>query len=336
MLAVGLTSAGALSDGTWRDLLINLGASVSTVFLVALVLEPIIEQGRRPEELIHPDFPHQRYIDGVSSSSQRVRVMGAWPYVMDQQWRGDFLLALEKALERGVVAQILVLDPTSKAAEQRSLDLDNELRVSLVIADVLQTLSTFCQVMESNSSVGRLSVRVYNSLPPARLYRWDNRAISSFFPGGTGVGAEVRHYETNVTSSLGKFVDEQFDIVWGDDDTNDIQEYLSLSLKLLATGHEYLTPYIVLQNVLYVTSMEVVDSLFRNAVGEAEVHVTSRYRTEGMMRLNSFTLQTVPDNDPSAAAVCDLFARKYSGYTVVPSSMQGVLRLMKRDEAPPS
>jgi hypothetical protein len=64
------------------------------------------------------------------------------------------------------------------------VDLGNE--VSAVISDVLDELSRFHRALPE-SEADRLAVRVFDSLPPARLYRWDNRAISSFFPMGTGL-----------------------------------------------------------------------------------------------------------------------------------------------------
>jgi hypothetical protein len=329
LLGVGLTGAGVIASGTWREVLVNLGASVITVFMAALVLEPVIERGRRPEEVIHPDFPHQRFIDGVSSASQQIRIMGAWPYVMDLQWRAEFLRALRSALDRGVAAQILVLDPTSKAAEQRSLDLDGQLQVTNVIADVLKAFEEFCGVIKTDDHASRLSVRVYNSLPPARLYRWDNRAISSFFPAGTRIGTEVRHYETNVTSSLGKFVDEQFDIVWHANDTSDILDYLYVSLKLIATDHKYSIPYVILDDVPYVSSVELTADLARN--DGRKVEILSRAAIVGTVPATSFALETVPENDQAEDQVCDLLARKYGRHVVQPESMRGVLRLIRQD-----
>jgi hypothetical protein len=331
LLGVGLIIAGATANGTWRDVLINLGASVITVFLAALVLEPVIERSRRPEEVIHPDFPHQRFIDGVSSASQQIRIMGAWPYVMDLQWRGEFLGALKGALNRGVAAQILVLDPTSKAAEQRSLDLDDQLQVTNVIADVLREFEVFQGDIKSNDYATRLAVRVYNSLPPARLYRWDNRAISSFFPAGTRIGTEVRHYETNVTSSLGKFVDEQFDIVWRSSDTKELHEYLFTSLQIIATGQGYSTPYVVLDDVPYVLSMDLMVDLYRNDMTEVEVQIISTASHPNATPVSFFTLEKVWDNDSSASAVRDLFSRKYAGQVALPERMRGILRLIRQE-----
>ena len=324
ILAVGtaLTAAGAFTTGAWRDVLINVGASVITVFLTALALEPLVEQGRRPEEVIHPDFPHQRFLDGMEASGHRVRIMGAWPYVMDQQWRPSFLATLTRTLARGVVVEILVMDPTSKAAEQRDVDLRHEVAVSAVISDVMAELSRYQRGLPE-SSAARLGVRVFDSLPPARLYRWDNRAISSFFPMGTGLGTEVRHYETNVTSSLGRFVDEQFELAWRDRDTRELQDFLTVSMTLLATGRRYRARYVVAEGQVYVASLQLTDSLFRNALHGTEVRLDVSRAGDG----TRYTVETVPDGDPAATVIEELMRRKYTA-EARRDGMQGVLRLL--------
>ena len=320
VVGAGLTVWGAFVTGAWRDVLLNVGASVLTVFLTAIVLEPLIEQGRRPEEVIHSDFPHQRFLAGMEASGNRVRIMGAWPYVMDHQWRPQFLAALSRALARGVVVEILVMDPTSKAAEQRDVDLGEEVAVTAVISDVLAELSRYRGGLPDGAA-NRLGVRVFDSLPPARLYRWDNRAISSFFPMGTGLGTEVRHYETNVTSSLGKFVDEQFDLAWRDPDTRDLQDYLTVTMTLLATGRRYRARYVVVAGRVYVASLQLTDSLYRNALHGTEV------RLERPDSDTPYTVQTVPDGDPAAERIGELMRRKYTA-DARRDGLQGVLLLL--------
>ena len=322
VVGVTLTAVGAFTTGAWRDVLINIGASVITVVLTALVLEPLVEQGRRPEEVIHPEFPHQRFLDGMDASSHRIRIMGAWPYVMDQQWRPLFLDALGRTLHRGVTVEILVMDSTIKAAEQRDVDLGHQVAVSAMITDVIAELSRFQRGLPEDVAQ-RLGVRVFNSLPPARLYRWDNRAISSFFPMGTGLGTDVRHYETNVTSSLGRFVDEQFDLAWRDRDTRDLQDYLTVSMTLVATGRRYRARYVVADDQVYVASLQLTDSLFRNQLHGTEVRLDLPRHANGI----GYTVQTVPDGDPAAEVIEELMRRKYTA-EARRDGMQGVLRLL--------
>ena len=95
---------------------------------------------------------------------------------MDHPWRARFLDGLRAAAERGVRIQILVLDPDSKAAEQRSRDLDNQFNVARVISEVLQEFWRLRAGLIDRAT-GQLEIRVYSLLPPARMYRWDARAM---------------------------------------------------------------------------------------------------------------------------------------------------------------
>jgi hypothetical protein len=248
-IGAGLTVAALPLDGAGRDILINLGASVVGVFLVAVVLEPIVERGLRREEQIHGEFPHRRFIEGVAGCARRVRILGAWPYVMEQPWRQDFLDAVEDAVHREVVVEILILDPTSPAATQRLADLGPG-ALPHVVSEMLTALDAFRAGLPA-AQQPYFRVRVYNALPPARLYRWDHRAISSFFPGGNRWGAEVRHYETPVTSGLGAFVDEQFTLLWNDPRTQDLVAYLRLPVDIPEAGGTVHVRYVECEDVVY-------------------------------------------------------------------------------------
>ncbi|MGH3962052.1 MAG: hypothetical protein ACRDRY_02175 [Pseudonocardiaceae bacterium] len=326
LVGVILILVSAFTTTLARDVLINLGASVIGVFLTAIVLEPLIERGRRPEEIIYPEFPHQNYITGLDRCSECVRIMGAWPYVMEDRWRGDFLAALAGALRRGVAVQMLVLDPTSKAAEQRSLDLDNHVEVSSVISNVLQSLAKFGASLPESSNAN-LEIRVYSALPPARMYRWDNRALSSFFPKGSGLGTEVRHYETNVTSSLGRFVDEQFDVVWYDADTQDLAEYLSLTVTLLITGESYGIPYVVLDGTIFAVAVDLTDNIFRNSITDTVVKLETRPGSSNATLGDHLIIRSVPDQDAQVAMIQMRFRRKYGVANALSEGFRAVVGL---------
>ncbi len=94
-------------------------------------------------------------------------------------------------------------------------------------------------------------VRVYNTLPPARLYRWDHRADQLILPGGNRRGAEVRHYETPVTAGLGAFVDEQFTLLWNDPRTQDLAAYLRLPVEIPEAGGTVHVRYVECEDVGY-------------------------------------------------------------------------------------
>lgn len=328
LLGALIIGVAALMEDLPRDVMINIGASVLGVVLTAIVLEPLIERARRPEEVIHAEFPYQSYIAGVDDASQRIRIMSVWPYVMDYPWRGQFLTALEGALGRGVSVQILVLDPLSKAAEQRAVDLDNKVEVSSVISDVLQAFNRFQVSALESIPPSALDIRIYSSQPPARLYRWDNRALSSFFPMGSGVGTDVRHYETNVTSGLGRFVDEQFELIWQDSQTEYLNNYLFLSVTLTVTSITYTAQYVLVGEELFAATFELADHVFRNLITDLTVHLRVLPAKLREAAIRNFEMRVVSDDDDVVAAVSACFERKYGTASALQSAFRAVFRLV--------
>src|SRR4029079_16381787 len=254
---------------------INIGASFLGVVATVLILEPLIERSRTPEEIIHSEFPYELFLQGVATSSRQIRILGAWPYVMDHPWRERFLTGLGAAVRRGVDVQILVLDPGSKAAEQRARDLDNKFDVASVISDVLMAFWDLRRSLPEQAA-DRLEIRVYSLLPPARMYRWDGRAISSFFPMGNWVGSDIKNYETNMNSRLAQFVDEQFELVARDDDSMSLRDFFQLTIDVATPESGFLTrepEYVVDGDKVYIAGQDVVQELYRLRAVEPQVKV---------------------------------------------------------------
>lgn len=277
LLSVALLwlSLRPMKDG-YRDLLANLGASFLGVIATVVVLDPLIKGSRMPEEVIHSEFPYELFLNGVRRSARQIRILGAWPYVMDHPWRGRFLLALKDAVQRGVRVQILLLDPGSKAAEQRARDLAREFDVAAVIGDVLREFWSLKKALP-DWATSYLEVRVYSLLPPARMYRWDGRAISSFFPMGNWEGSDIKHYETNMTSRLAQFVDDQFQLIWRDAETITLSSYFELNLDIAVPGVEFISrsaKYVVHQNQVYVAGRGIVEELYRLRAIDPQVRLT--------------------------------------------------------------
>ena len=286
-----------------------------------MVLEPIIKFGRRYEEQIHGGFPHRRFLDGIAGCSQRIRIMGAWPYVMEHQWRAESLDAATAAIRRNAQVEILILDPTSPAAMQRRTDLHETTEISRLVTEILAALDEF-RTLVPRDRQGRLHVKIYNSLPPARLYRWDNRALSSFFPAGDRWGSDVRHYETNVTSGLGHFVDDQFTLLWNDKRSRDLSTYLRLAIRIQATGRTFQVRYVVLDDGVYTIAPELTDSLMRNASTDWRVCVEDAAEKEYLAR-------GVPDDDEEAwEAILEFYTLKY-GEPAAPGRLPGTVRLVE-------
>lgn len=311
VLSVGTTAASFLPIADqYRQVLVNVGASFIGVIATVLILEPLIESSRKPEEVIHTEFPYALFVEGVAVSMRQIRIMGAWPYTMDHPWRRPFLSALGAAAERGVRIQLLVLDPSSKAAEQRSRDLDS-FDVASVITDVLISLMNLVDSL-TPAAGGRVEVRVYSSLPPARMYRWDGQAISSFFPMGNWVGSDIKHYETNMNSRLAQFVDEQFELLWRDVDTIPISRYFYLRVDVALTETEsavHTLEYVTVAGDIYVAGYQLNETIRR--LPQAGVHVG--HIREGI--LESSTLSPLSQAEADDLHMSELFFRKYGSGT---------------------
>lgn len=311
LLSVALLwlSLRPMKDG-YRDLLANLGASFLGVIATVVVLDPLIKGSRTPEEAIHSEFPYELFLTGLRRSARLVRILGAWPYVMDHPWRARFLPALKDAVQRGVRVQILLLDPGSKAAEQRARDLARDFDVSAVIGEVLREFWSLTKALPEWAA-NYLEVRVYSLLPPARMYRWDSRAISSFFPMGNWEGSDIKHYETNMTSRLAQFVDDQFQLIWHDADTISLASYFKVNLDIAVPGLEFISrtaKYVVYQDEVYVAGRGIVEELYRLRAIDPQVRL--RQVPPGA-RLAGDRLILVPADRNVSNHLQLLFHRKY-------------------------
>lgn len=290
----------------YGDIWVNLGASLIGVVVTVFAIEPLVRRAQQPEELVRSEFPYEAFIAGVESSSYKVRVLGAWPYVMDQPWRRRFLAAISSAAHRRVRIEILVLDPASKAAEQRADDLGGQFDVAGVIGDVLRAFELLEQQLAALDR-DYLDVRVYATLPPARMYRWDGRVISSFFPMGNAVGGDVKHYETSAVSRLAQFVDEQFELLWQDPSTRTLDDYLRLQLSV--DGQPALSAnYVTMDGDLYIEAPEL-DSL----TGRIPVQVLTEAisHVPGTASGADFEAAALPGTDDRHAAAVLSFRKKY-------------------------
>ncbi|MBK6873421.1 MAG: hypothetical protein IPJ14_08540 [Kineosporiaceae bacterium] len=322
LLGAGLiVLAVLLPAGAMRDLLINLGATVVGVVLTAVVLEPLIEIARRPEERILTAFPHREFISGVAGARHTVKIMGAWPYVMDQPWRQPFLDAARSALRAGASVRILTMDPMSHAAEQRQDDLGTSVDVAALIADTLVELESFRDSLDS-AAAQRFSVRIYSLLPPARLYLTDQRALCSFLSQGTNLGTDVRHYDTSIMSGLARFVDEQFDVIWGHRTTRALDSYWHLPLTTSSDGRRYDVQYVELDEVIYVASRRLIDVLFRRRLQDEQVSVP----VNGSVAV--FTLEASLDSSDEVSGIRTALDRKYGSRSELRQGLGAVVKLI--------
>jgi hypothetical protein len=338
-LAVLLLTASVLlvipryqRSSLFSDLLVNIGATLLGVVVTVAILEPLIEHSRTPDEIIHFEFPYDRFLKGIEESKQEVRILGAWPYVMEEPWRDRFLAAVRQALSRRVHVRILILHPDSKAAEQRTQDLGINVDAQKEITGVLNELYRFLLALEEQDQ-RYFSVRIYSSLPPARIYRWDWRTISSFFPSGNLFGSDIRHYETNVASGLGAFVNEQFDLLWVDENTQTLMDYMTATIDVVdrsGARRAFRVKYICHEDGLYVVDRGLVEYLFSRQNHKPVISMQSRVQDLGC---EGGSFQAIPlqgENPSLLSHIGNHFRQKYGPDSPIKRGQE--LRVLLRPE----
>ncbi|MCL9793892.1 hypothetical protein [Frankia sp. AgKG'84/4] len=214
------------------DLLLNLGATVAGAVVTAIALQPLIERAQTPEVVVHLTFPQARFLDSMSDTAGRIKIMGAWPYGMEPALRRAFLEVLHRAVNARVPVQILVLDPSSDAARQRTSDMGGNQDASAAIFEVLLAFRRWSDALSANAA-RVFELKVFSALPPARLYLAGNRAICSFFGDADNrEGSNVRHYETTTLSGLGSYVNDAFDRLWDSPETITLTEHWHVPLHV--------------------------------------------------------------------------------------------------------
>jgi hypothetical protein len=109
--------------------------------------------------------------------------------------------------------QILLLDPNSGAAKQRSHDLEE------VNEDTVPHSIRECRAAIERLNLSRIEIRYYSSLPSFPLYIFDNHAFYGLFPHGMwadhGPWIEVQLRDSeNHHTDIGRFLAREFDKVW--------------------------------------------------------------------------------------------------------------------------
>lgn len=156
---------------------------------------------------MHPDFPVDDFSGWLRQARRRIRVLNTWSHVIA---RHDHLLA--QALGRGVALQILLLDPSSTFAKQRSLDLhlDDEEVPQNIRANIRQLATLYPELDGARSS---LELRLYNVLPSFSIHCVDDQALIGFFPHAART-TSFPLLEIHIDAPFGQYIDAEFEQIW--------------------------------------------------------------------------------------------------------------------------
>ncbi len=312
LAAVVMLVLARLYHGYLSDLLMNLGASLIMVAFGYVIFDPLFEEARKARVEEHLRFDHEAFSARVAASRHSVSILETWTGLLEDAHRAGFTDALRTALRAGVEVRMLLLDPDSAAAAQRTEEL-RHVSVSTLIRDNLRHLYQFAAELEP-AQQRRLTVRVYDASPSIQLYQWDDKALISFFP--IGVRAyDAPQIEAYLASPWGDFVQGRFDDLWQHDSTRALAEYMTLAVTVRTGGRDLVdcaTGYVVWdEDGYYLDGATMVNELTDHGVSALSVQTHRPLGTHGALG-SDFSLTRVDEHhSPGRADLAALFSGKY-------------------------
>lgn len=242
----------------WPNVALNLGADLIGAIVVIFVVSPLITRAQVGRVREHAQLDYNWFIDQIVYATADVRILDTFTGLLRRPGP-RFLRVAGRALARGVRLRILLIDPDSLAAAQRSAEL-GDARHSDVRSEVLQNIRTLArfqtELLERDAS--RFEVRLYSAAGSVSLYRWDDRALVSFLPIRR-LSGEGTQLEIGSASSLWLFVGDRFEELW--QHAKPLAEFLTLSLDVVdAAGQArpYRVPFVRVGEHYFIDAPEVL------------------------------------------------------------------------------
>jgi DNA-binding CsgD family transcriptional regulator len=163
---------------------------------------------------VHLSMPVDLYANWLHQASTHIRVLNTWTGIFIDH--GDSIL---KAIQNGVRVQMLLLDPSSPFARQRSHDLSlargdvviDQEEVSKNIRTSIRQLVTFC--LEPECDTSGLELRLYNAMPAVSMHQCDHHALVGFFPHSERT-TTFPVLEIRTDSPFGTQIEAEFSHLW--------------------------------------------------------------------------------------------------------------------------
>ena len=286
----------------WSNFALNVGAELVAAFVVLFAATPTLRRAQQGGVVEHRRLDFDWYVDRIVGARTDVRVLHTFSRLFAAPFEGRFRQAAQTFLHRGGRVQILLLDPDSPAAAQRTAELRGHRSVGPEVRQNLRLLAAYRQSLDERVR-SRFQVRLYSAAPSVAIYQWDGHLLVSFLPLG-GLSGDSTQLEVSVGSPLGNFVAERFDELWANSTT--VDEYMALSLTVLddGGGREYRARYVMVDGIRYVADPHLTALLARNP--GSPVRVRPAHGSRG-----AFQLDIVAEDSAVAADVGGRFLAKY-------------------------
>lgn len=256
------------------NLLLNIGASFLGAVVTYALINPLMSRADNRLEKILDHFDHATVIQRINDSKSIVRIFETGVTLLGDAYRDRFLAAIRDALDDGVKVELLILDPDCLAAEQRAAELGSALDVRKLISKNLQHLRALHDSL-SQGAQPRFEVRVYDTTPLAAYYRWDQRAVISFFPIDRS-SADTTQYETSVDSNFAQFVEQRFHESWMATSTYTMQQVFAIPVKIKANGSDLQAleaDWVLHAGRVYLAHHELTSHALATGLPQIQVHL---------------------------------------------------------------
>jgi len=246
---------------------LNVGTSTLGALITVAIIGPIIRYVQEGTVREHGKLDYGWFSDQVRDASREVQILTTFSNLMADAAGDRFLRGARVALARRADVRILLLNPSSLAADVRQRELaEGNVRLSVqreIMRNVRWLGNFAAQLSETERS--RFEVRLYDASASITLYRWDDRALVSFLPIGrfSELGSQL---EVTMRSSLGEFLEQRFQDLWHDRSTLTMSDFLELPLTLIEDDHtarSLVVPYVEHDSMCYVVHTEVLAAMAR-------------------------------------------------------------------------
>ncbi|HYN93605.1 MAG TPA: hypothetical protein VES42_07125 [Pilimelia sp.] len=282
---------------------LNIGAELVAALILLFALTPILRRAQQGGVREHRRLDFAWYVDRVLAAKNDVRVLHTFSRLFGEPHDRRFLTAATGVLRRHGRVEILLLDPDSPAAAQRTKELRGHGDVAREVRQNLRVLAAFRQDLDG-SMRERFEVRLYTAAPSVAIYQWDERLLASFLPLGV-LSGDSTQLEVSVLSPLGSFVAERFDELWQNSTPLDAYLCLPVAVQDGRGSHPHATPFVVADGERYLADGQLLARLARS-LGQG-VRVTL---PEAPGR--AYLLEMVPEESPLGLDLAQRFLDKYA------------------------
>jgi hypothetical protein len=162
---------------------------------------------------VNPRLDYDILKNRIGRSRERVYLSDNWLFLQNMN---DFGEAFQQTALHNVSVRILLLNPTSSAAKQRSNDLYNDETHAVPLSK--NTIEAFRR-FKKKFQMENLEIRYHSLIPSAQIFLCDNQAtVGMYFHGVdsqfcTQLEVMIKN-ENKEYTFLGKQIEAEFDIVW--------------------------------------------------------------------------------------------------------------------------